>query len=91
MGDFNARHASCDLLPRPGSMQISDCRGAWLSSFCDQHHFSVHPPPGCYTFRSVSTIDIFIGAPGTRVSYDGKSGLEHVAVIARLEISEPDD
>jgi len=90
MGDFNARYASWDLLLRPGSMHINDCWGAWLSSFCDRHDLSVRPP-GCSTFRSVNTIDLFIGAPGTWVSYDGKAGLEHVAVIARLEISEPDD
>jgi len=27
----------------------------------------------------------------TRVSYDGKAGLSHVAVIARLEVDEPTD
>jgi len=90
MDDFNARHASWDLLPRPGSMHINDCRGNWLSDLCDRNHLSVRPP-GCYTFRSISTIDLFIGAPGTRVSYDGKAGLEHVAVIARLVIDQPDD
>jgi len=26
-----------------------------------------------------------------RVSYDGKAGLEHVAIIARLEVDEPVD
>jgi len=50
----------------------------------------VHPPTGC-TFQNVSAIDCFIGNSETRVSYDGKAGLEHVAVIARLEVNEPTD
>jgi len=50
----------------------------------------VHPPTGC-TFRNISAIDLFVGWSATRVSYDGKAGLEHVAVIARLEVEEPAD
>ena len=50
----------------------------------------MHPPTGC-TFRNISAIDLFIRNSETRVSYDGKAGLEHVAVIARLEVTEPVD
>ena len=50
----------------------------------------MHPPVGC-TFRDISAIDLFIRNSDTRVSYDGKAGLEHVGVIVRLEIDEPVD
>ena len=50
----------------------------------------MHPPTGC-TFRNISAIDLFVGCSETRVLYDGKAGLEHVAVIARLEADEPTD
>ena len=43
------------------------------------------------TFRNISAIDLCIGNSETRVSYDGKAGLEQVAVIARLEVDEPID
>jgi len=90
MGDFNARHDSWNSYPSHGSMNIADCHGLWLTLFCDRKRLLVHPPMGC-TFRNVSPIDLFIGKSITRVSYDGKAGLEHVAIIARLEIDEPVD
>ena len=90
MGDFNARHDDWNPTPRPGSMHISDCRGLWLSQFCDRTRLQVHCPSGC-TFRNISAIDLFVGNSVTRVLYDGKAGLEHVAVIARLEVDEPAD
>jgi len=34
---------------------------------------------------------MFIGVDNTRVSFDGKAGLEDAAVIARLEVDEPRD
>jgi len=90
MGDFNAKHDDWNPFPRPGNMHISDCHGLWLSGFCDRNGLRVHPPKGC-TFRNISAIDLFIGSSTTRVSYNGKTGLEHVAVIARLEVDEPTD
>jgi len=45
---------------------------------------------GC-KFRDFSTIDLFIGCSTMRFSYDGKVGLEYVAVIARLEVDELTD
>jgi len=42
-----------------------------------------------FTFRNISAIHLFIRNLTTRVSWDGKAGLEHVAVIARLEVAEP--
>jgi len=90
MGDFNARHDSWNPYPSHGSMNIADYHGLWLTLFCDQKRLLVHPPTGC-TFRNISAIDFFIGRSKTRVSYDGKAGLEHVAVVARLEIDEPVD
>jgi len=90
MGDFNAKHDSWNQASRTGKMHISDCHGLWLSQFCDRNGLRVHPPTGC-TFRNISVIDLFIGHSTTRVSYDGKAGLEHVAVIARLEVDEPTD
>ena len=90
IGDFNAKHDSWNPVPRSGSMQISDCHGLWLTRFCDRAGQRVHPPTG-YTFRNISAIDLFIGKSVTRVSYDGKAGLEHVAIIARLEVDEPVD
>jgi len=71
-------------------MNIADCHGLWLTRFCNRNGLRVHPPPGC-TFRDISAIDLFIGKSTTRFSYDGKAGLEHVAVIARLEADEPID
>jgi len=88
MGDFNAKHDYWNPNPRTGSMQISHCHGLWLSQFCDGTRLRVHPPSGC-TFRNISVIDLFIGNSETRVSYAGKAGLEHVAIIARLEVDEP--
>jgi len=90
MGDFNAKHDDWNPFPRPGSIQISDCRGLWLARFCDRTGLRVQTPTGC-TFRNISAIDLFVGCSETRVSYDGKAGLEHVAVIARLEVDEPAD
>jgi len=90
MGDFNAKHDEWNPTPRPGSMNISDCRGLWLSRFCIRTALRVHAPSGC-TFRDISAIDLFLGNSATRVSYDGKGGLEHVAIIARLEVDEPTD
>jgi len=90
MGDFNARHDSWNPYPSQGSMNIADYHGLWLTLFCDRKRLLVHPPIG-YTFRNVSAIDLFVGRSMTRVSYDGKAGLEHVAIIARLEIDEPVD
>ena len=90
MGDFNARHDEWNPIPRPGSMHISDCRGLWLSQFCSRTGLRVHAPSGC-TFRDISAFDLFLGNSATRVSYDGKAGLEHVTVIARLEVDEPAD
>jgi len=34
VGDFNAKHDEWNPIPRPGSMQISDCHGLWLTRFC---------------------------------------------------------
>ena len=85
MGNFNARHDDWNPTPRPGSMRISDCHGLWLSQFCDRTGLWVYPPSGC-TFRNISAIDLFIGNSETRVSYDRKAGLEHVAIIVRLEV-----
>jgi len=90
MGDFNAKHDSWNPNPRPGRMCISDCHGLWLTRICDENGLRIHPPTGC-TFRDISAIDLFIRNSNTRVSYDGKAGLEHVAVIARLEVGEPVD
>jgi len=90
MGDFNAKHDDWNPNPRFGSMQISDCHGLWLIRFCDRNGLRVHPPVG-FTFRNISAIDLFIGNSDTRVSSDGKAGLEHVAVVARLRIDEPVD
>jgi len=90
MGDFNAKHDEWNPTPRSGNIHISDCHSLWLSGFCDRNGLRVHPPEGC-TFRNISAIDLFIGRSTTRVSYDGKAGLEHVAVIARLEVDEPTD
>jgi len=90
MGDLNAKPEEWNPNPRPGRMCISDCHGLWLFQFCDRNGLRVHPPVGC-TFRNISVIDLFIGKSATRVSYDGKAGLEHVAVIARLEVDEPID
>jgi len=90
MGDFNAKHNDWNLTPRTGSMNIPDCPGLWLTRFCDQNGLRVPPPVG-FTFRNISAIDLFVGKSMTRVSYDGKAGLEHVAVIARLEVDEPVD
>ena len=88
--DFNAKHAEWNPCPRPGSMQISDCHGLWLKQFCNRNGLIVHPPTGC-TFWNISAIDLYVGNSNTRVSYDGKAGLEHVAVITRLEVDEPTD
>jgi len=91
MGDFNAKHDSWNHDSRTGRKNaISDCRGLWLTQFCNRNGLRVHPPMGC-TFRNISAIDLFIGRSTTRVSYDGKVGLEHIAVIARLEVDEPTD
>jgi len=91
IGDFNAKHDSWNHDSRTGrKYAISDCRGLWLTRFCDQKGLRVHPPTGC-PFRNISTIDLFIRRSDARVSYDGKAGLEHVAVIARLEVDEPTD
>jgi len=90
MGDFNAKHDSWNSYPGHGSMNIADCHGLWLTPFCNRSGVRVHPPTGC-TFRNISAIDLFIGNLDTRVSYDGKAGLEHVAVVARLQIDEPFD
>jgi len=90
MGDFNAKHDDWNPNPRTGSINIADCRGLWLTQFCNRTGLRVHPPSGC-TFRNISAIDLFIGNSETRVSYDGKAGLEHVAIIARLEVDEPID
>jgi len=90
MGDFNARQDEWNPSPRHGSMNIADCHSLWLTQFCRQSGLRVHPPTGC-TFRNVSAIDLFVGNLDTRVSYDGKAGLEHVAVIARLDVDEPTD
>jgi len=90
MGDFSAKHDEWNHVPRLGGMNISDCHGLWLTQFCNQNSLRVHPPMG-FTFQNISTIDLFIGNSTTRVSYDGKAGLEHVAVIARLEVHEPVD
>jgi len=88
MGDFNAKHNDWNLNSRTGRKNaISDCRSSWLTQFCDRQGLQVHPPTGCM-FRDVSAIDLFIGSSKTRVSYDWKAGLEHVAVIARLEVDE---
>ena len=69
-------------------MHMSDCHGLWLTQFSDQKGLLVHPPTG-YTFRNISSIDLFIGSSNTRVSYDGKAGLEHGAIIARVNVDEP--
>jgi len=90
MGDFNAKHDDWYPNPRTGSMNITDCHGLWLTRFFDRYGLQVHPLVG-FTFRNISVIDLFIGKSKTRVSYDGKAGLEHVAVIARLEVDEPVD
>ena len=90
MGDFHARHPDWNPHPRSGSMHISDCHDLGLTQFCDRYGLRVHPPTGC-TFRNISAIDLLVGKAPTRVSYDGKAGLEHVAVIARLEVDEPTD
>jgi len=90
MGDFNAKHDEWNPYPKRGSMNIADCRGSWLARFCDRNGLRVHSPMG-FTFWNVSAIDLFLGKSVTRVSYEGKGGLEHVAVIARLEVDEPVD
>jgi len=90
MGDFNAKQDESNPIPRPGSMQISDCHGFWLAQFCDRTGLRVHPPKGC-PFRNICTIDLFVGDSGTGVSYEGKAGLEHVPVIPWLEVDEPTD
>jgi len=87
MGDFNAKHNEWNPNPRLGNMHISDCQGLWLARFCDRKGLQVHPLTGC-TFSHISAIDLFIGCSKTRVSYDGKAGLEHVAVITRQEVDE---
>ena len=90
MADFNAKHDDWNPVQRLGKMHISDCHGLWLTQFCNRNCLRVHPPTGC-TFRNISAIDLFIGRSTTRASYNGKAGLEHVAVIARLEVDEPTD
>jgi len=90
MGDLNAKHEQWNPNPRHGSMNIADWHGLWLTQFCNRNGLRVHPPMG-FTFRDISAIDLFIGSSKPRVSYDGKAGLEHVAVIARLEVDEPID
>jgi len=90
MGDFNAKHDDWNPNPKHGSVNIADCHGLWLTQFCFRSGLRVHPPVGP-TFRNISAIDLFVGNSDTRVSYDGKAGLEHVAVIARLEVDEPTD
>ena len=89
MGDFNARHDRWNHHLRQSS-SYADSRGGWLSDYCDNRGLMIDTP-GCFTFRNVSTIDLFVGTPGVRVSYNGKAGLEHVAVIARLAVEEPAD
>jgi len=81
MGHFNAKHDDWNPTLKPGNMHISDCHGVWLSGFCDRNGLRVHPPTGC-TFRNISAIDLFIGRLTTRVSYDGKAGLEHVVFLS---------
>jgi len=87
MGEFNARQSDWDPNPSGGSARG---HGIWLKRFCDRHGLLVHSP-GQKTFRNISVIDLFIGTGDTRVSYDTKAGLEHAAIIARLEIDEPVD
>jgi len=60
------------------------------ATFLLMNGLRVHPPMG-FTFRNISAIDLFVGNLKTRVSYDGKAGLEHVAVVARLEMGESVD
>jgi len=90
MGDYNAKHDSWNPNPKHGSMNIADCHGLWLTQFCDRNGLSVHPAIG-FMVQNIRAIDLFIGNLGTRVSYGGKAGLEHVAIITRLEIDEPAD
>ena len=90
MGDFNAKYNDWNPNRRSASLHICDCHGLWLTQFCDRNGLQVHPPMGC-TFRTISTIDLFFGNSVTSVSYDGKPGLDHVAVIARLEVDKPTD
>jgi len=90
MGDFNAKHDDWNPVPKDGSMNIADCHALWLTQFCNRNGLRVHPPVG-FTFRNISAIDLFIGNSTTRVSYDGRAGLAHVAVVARLEIDKPVD
>ena len=90
IGNFNARHDRWNHVLRMGTMSLADCRGGWLSDYCDNRGLMINSP-GCFTFRNVSTIDLFVGSSDIRVSYNGKAGLEHVAVIARLEVEEPAD
>jgi len=48
MGDFNAKHDDRNPFPRPGSMQISDCRGLWLARFCDRTRATSTPSDRLY-------------------------------------------
>ena len=89
IGDFNARHDRWNHLVRQSS-SYADSRGRWLSDYCDNWGLMVDIL-GCFTFRNISTIDLFVGPSDICVSYNKKVGLEHVAVIARLEIEEPAD
>jgi len=89
-GDFNAKHDDWNPYPRHSSMNIADCHSLWLTQFCDRNGLQVHPPASC-TFRNISAIGLFIGRSITRVSYRGNAGLEHVAVVSRLEVDEPID
>jgi len=91
MGDFNAKHDDWNMDSRTGRKNaISDSRSLWLTQFCDRKGLRVHSPAGC-TFRNISAIDLIVGRLNMKVSYNGKAGLEHVAVVARLEIDVPTD
>ena len=88
MGDFNEKHDRWNHVVGRNGGYISDLHGVWLSDYCDNRGLMIDIP-GCFTFRNVSTIDLFVGPSDVQVSYNGKAGLEHIAIIARLEIEEP--
>ena len=90
MGDFNTKHDRWNHLVGQGGGYVSDYRGKWLSDYCDNRGLMIDIL-SCFTFRNVSTIDLFVGPSDVRVSYNGKAGLEHVTVVARLEVEEPAD
>jgi len=87
MNDFNAKHDSWNPTPRPGRMCISDCQGMWVTEFCNGNGLRVQTVIRC-TFRNITASDVFIRNSEMRVSYHGKAGIEHAAVIVRLDVNE---